>query len=127
MILRLPLQVHIFNDKGEVVQSINSGKKSQIRLKLHALPCTAWSFGVCRVWYNKPRDFWNEFSFTSYAQLEAGLVTVTEKPLIDFLEGVIPREYLEKRQLTPAQKRSITNARHKSSLSSTMGAQGAAQ
>lgn len=116
MILRLPMQVKLFNEKGEIVLSVNSSKKSQVRLRVHGLSRSKWQSGTCRVWYNKPNDFWNEFSFTSLAQLEAGLITVTEKPLIDFLHGDIPREYLEKRQLTPAQLRSIALARSKSAM-----------
>jgi hypothetical protein len=116
MILRLPLLVRLFNEKGELVLSINSTKKSQIRTRLHALPRAEWQYGTCRVWYNKPNDFWNEFSFGSIAQLDAGLITVTEKPLVDFLHPEIPKQYLEKRQLTAAQQAAITKARQKSSM-----------
>jgi hypothetical protein len=120
MILRLPMQVKLFNEKGEVVQSINSTKKSQVRLRVHGLSRGKWVKGACRVWYNKPNDFWNEFEFTNLAQLEAGLITVTEKPLVDFLDGVIPTSYLEKRQLSPAQQHSIARARNKSSLGASL-------
>lgn len=116
MILRLPAQVKLFNEEDEVVLIINSTKKSQIRLRVHGLPRNKWTYGTCRVWYNRPNDFWNEFSFTSLAQLEAGLITVTEKPLIDFLQGVIPREYLEKRKMSVAQQRAIRLARKNSQL-----------
>ncbi len=116
MILRLPTNVELFNENGESVAVFNSTKKSQIRLRLHATPRTAWAFGTCRVYYNKPHNFWNEFRFTNISQLETGLVTVTEKPLVDFLEGVIPQEYLEKRQLSPAQQQAIARARSKSTM-----------
>jgi hypothetical protein len=116
MILRLPAQVKLFNEKDEVVLVINSTKKSQIRLRVHGLPRDKWQYGTCRVWYNRPNDYWNEFGFTSLAQLEAGLVTVTEKPLIDFMEGIIPREYLEKRKMSAAQARAILQARKNSKL-----------
>ncbi len=116
MILRLPTNVELFNENGESVAVFNSTKKSQIRLRLHAIPRTAWAFGTCRVYYNKPNNFWNEFRFTNLSQLESGLIAITEKPLIDYLNGVIPQEYLEKRKLSPAQQQAIARARSKSTM-----------
>jgi hypothetical protein len=116
MIIRLPVQVKLFNEKSEIVLNINSTKKSQVRLRVHGISRANWQFGVCRVWYSKDEDFYNEFSFTNLAQLDEGLTVNTEKDLIDYLKGVIPNNYLEKRKLTPAQRRAIVKARSKSTM-----------
>lgn len=120
MFLRLPVNVELFNENGESVQVINSTKKSQIRLKLQDIPRTKWTFGTCRVWYNKPEDFYNEFRFSNVHQFEEGLVACSEKPLIDFLKSIIPSQYLEKRKLSPAQQQAIRRARDRSSLQTRM-------
>lgn len=119
MILRLPIHVTLFDEKGRQIQRFSSTKKSQVRLRVHGLSTgkrRSWAYGTCRVFYNRPNDFWNEFRFNSLTQLEAGLTTVTEKPLIDFLGEDIPEQYLTKRKLTPAQKRALKRARTKSPM-----------
>lgn len=116
MILRLPIHVTLFDSEGQEVQRFNSSKKSQIRLKLQGVSRGEWQSGTCRVFYNKPNDFWNEFKFSSVAQFEAGLLTVTERPLIDFLKDEIPEQYLNKRQLSPAQLKALKKAQSKSTM-----------
>lgn len=116
MILRLPIQVHLFDASGQLVQSINSTKKSQVRLRVHDFPREGWIFGTCKVWYNKPEDYYNEFGFTNIAQLDHGLTVSTEKELVDFFKSIIPGHYLEKRKLSAAQKLAIAKARRKSSM-----------
>lgn len=109
-ILRLPINVRIFNEKGEMVQSINSSKKTQIISRLRGVPRAEWISGTVRVWYNKPDDFWNEAEFRTASQLQDFLTTATEKPLIDFLKPIIPPNYLEKRKMTARQRASIAKA-----------------
>lgn len=116
MIVRLPLYVKIFDENDQVIQTIKSTKKSQVRLRVHGLPRTKWTYGTCRVWYSKDKDVWNEFRFENINQLDDGLVTNTEKDLITYLKSVIPAPYLEKRKLSPAQERSIREARAKSKM-----------
>lgn len=116
MILRLPMQVKLYNADHELVESINSTKKSQVRLRLQALPRGHWQYGTCRVYYNKPNDFWNEFKFTNFAQLEAGLVTVTEKPLVDFLKKEITPQYLDKRKVSAKMLNVLRIARSRSKV-----------
>lgn len=119
MILRLPLRVELFNEKDELVQTITSSKKSQICLKLHGLSDgkrRLWTYGTCKVFYNRPNDFWNEFKFESLNQFEAGLLTVTEKPLIEYLRPDIPENYLSKRPVSPAQLAALKKAQSKSGM-----------
>lgn len=116
MILRLPIQVKLFNGKGELVETINSSKKSQVRLRVHDFPRANWTFGTCRIWYNKSEDFWNEFIFLTPTQLHEGLTTDSEQELIAYLRGIIPGNFLEKRQLSAAQLRAVAKARRNSSL-----------
>jgi hypothetical protein len=116
MILRLPMHVSLFDNQGVEVKRFSSSKKSQIRLKVSDFPRTQWAYGTCRVWYSKPGDYWNEFRFMNKAQLEDGLTTNTEKPLIDFLKDLIPLQYLEKRKLSVAQRSAIRRARVKSTM-----------
>lgn len=116
MILRLPINVKLLDENGRVVKSINSSKKSRVRSNLQDFPRAGWSYGVCRVWYNKPHDYWNEFYFINPHQLDEGLTLNTEIGLINFLKEVIPSQYREKRQLTPAQKRALKQARRNSPL-----------
>lgn len=116
MILRLPIQVHLFDASGQLVETISSTKKSQVRLRVHDVPRGEWAFGTCKVWYNKPADYYNQFGFTNLNQLDDGLTVSTEKELITFFKSIIPGSYLEKRQLSAAQKMAIAKARRKSSL-----------
>jgi hypothetical protein len=114
MILRLPIQVHLFDESSQVVMTINSTKKSQIRLRVQGLSRSKWQYGTCRIWYNKPEDYYNEFTFTTVSQLDNVLTDDTEKGLITFLKQVIPKQYLEKRQLSAAQKQAVAKARERS-------------
>lgn len=116
MILRLPIHIKLMDTDGRLVKSINSSKKSRVRSNLQGFPRAGWSYGVCRIYYNKPHDFWNEFYFLNPHQLDEGLTLNTEKALIDFLKDVIPKQYLEKRQLSVAQRQALTQARSNSPI-----------
>lgn len=123
MILRLPMRVELFDEKDQLIETIISSKKSQIRLRVQGISkagrrigASSWVKGTCRVFYNKPNNYWNEFTFTSLSQFDAGLITVTEKPLIDYLRPEIPETYLQKRELSEAQKEALKKARERSGL-----------
>lgn len=116
MILRLPIKVRLFNEKSELVAKFNSTKKSQIRLRVHGVSRNKWTFGVCTVSYDKSGDYFNKFTFLNEAQLLHGLTVDTEKPLIEYLKDIIPRQYQRKRQLTAAQRLAIAKAQRKSSF-----------
>lgn len=95
-LLRLPINLKLY--KGDLlVKTINSSKKTQIRLRL--TDATGWDSGICRVWYNRKKDYWNEFKFTDLETFDRTLTDDTEWDMIkDFAkEGTLDMKFLKKR------------------------------
>ena len=106
-IIRLPIRMTLFNSNDEIVQKYSGTKKSQAIAKLLNVSRTEWNYGVCRVWYNKQEDYWNEFRFTEPSQLKENLTIDTEWAMIEafYKDGTLDKCYLGKKKVVLSEKK----------------------
>lgn len=80
---RIPIQVKLFNKKGEVIQNYYRTVKARILVDVQVgLKNKDTVYGTCRVIYNKNKDYWNEFNFTDFKKFKDTLAVDTELDLV---------------------------------------------
>lgn len=115
-IIRIPINVILFDKNGNSVHIINSTKKTRVLQSLTRVSNSEWEIGECYVWYNRRRNFYNSFQFDSIDDFTNKLKLDMEYDLIRYLSDIIPINYLRKKKPHPSTNRSITKARISSSL-----------
>ncbi len=85
MISRVPgVSIHLkLKNKGKVVLSRTFPLATRVYSQLERSSTPEWTLGVCRVWYNREKDYWNEFEFKTAEELHRILAQDTEKDLVE--------------------------------------------
>lgn len=85
---RLRLDLKLKKD-GELILSTKKYIKQRIVALVQGRKNSEWTLGTLRVWYSITNDYYNQFNFTSLAELEQQLSICTEPRLIkEFMEGL---------------------------------------